>query len=322
MHFRGSIKKLILLTALSLNVPALAAEPVSHMIEVNGATLEYLDWGGSGPPMLFLAGMGDTPYIFNDLTLEFTSQFHSYGLTRRGHGRSEATPTGYTLEELAGDVVEFINKMNLTDVTLVGHSYGGTEVMRIAQLIPDKIDRAVVLDVTYAFRQISDEPSGAAFEQVVPLFMPPQEIGASIDNYRKFMTWMHHSWSDAAEANLREQAEIGPDGSLTPRMPPFVGPQFGADRQNWFLTHMPVPALFIFSHNPSVDLAEGLEVSGALLQEVAAEDAALSEQRRIQIETIRQDSPHATIVKLEHTSHRNFIQRHDRVVEEMKRFLH
>lgn len=50
MNCRGSIKQLLLLSALSLNVPALAAEPVSHMIEVNGATLEYLDWGGSGPP--------------------------------------------------------------------------------------------------------------------------------------------------------------------------------------------------------------------------------------------------------------------------------
>lgn len=40
--------------------------PPSKFVVVNGARLEYLDWGGSGPPLLFLAGGGSTAHVFED----------------------------------------------------------------------------------------------------------------------------------------------------------------------------------------------------------------------------------------------------------------
>lgn len=319
--YQEMTKLLLLLFFLSGNSPVLAAEPTSHLLDVNGASLEYLDWGGDGPPIVFLAGFGDTPYIFNDLAPEFTSQFHAYGLTRRGHGRSEQTLAGYTLEELVGDVAKFLDALNLSDVTLVGHSYGGTEVMRLAQIYPDAVSRAIILDIAYAFLESQDEPSDAAEAQLVDLFMPPEERGASLENYRKFSAWTNRSWSEAAEANLREQVDIGPDGRLVGRMPPFIGEQVQNDRGNWFLTEIPVPALFILSNNPSVDLTEELTVSADLMKELEIADVALAAQRQIQINAIRRDSQQATIIELDHTTHRNFIHRRDRTLEEIWRFL-
>ena len=48
----------------------------SKFVVVNGVRLEYLDWGGNGPPLVFLAGLGSTAHIFNDLAPEFTSRYH------------------------------------------------------------------------------------------------------------------------------------------------------------------------------------------------------------------------------------------------------
>ena len=45
--------------------------PPSEFATVNGARLEYLDWGGSGSPLWFLAGLGSTAHIFEDLAPEF-----------------------------------------------------------------------------------------------------------------------------------------------------------------------------------------------------------------------------------------------------------
>jgi hypothetical protein len=42
-------------------------KPVSRFVAVNGARLEYLDWGGDGASLVFLAGLGGTAYVFNDL---------------------------------------------------------------------------------------------------------------------------------------------------------------------------------------------------------------------------------------------------------------
>src|SRR5436190_21579060 len=100
----GMIRRLVMIAFLALSVSAFAGAPVSRMVNVNGASLEYLDWGGSGPPLVFLAGLSDTPYIYNELASEFTSQFHCYGLTRRGHGRSESAGNDYSLEAMVSDV--------------------------------------------------------------------------------------------------------------------------------------------------------------------------------------------------------------------------
>lgn len=315
------IRRLLLLTILLLNVSAFAASPVSRMVNVNGASLEYLDWGGTGPPMIFLAGLSDTPYIYNELAPEFTSQFHAYGLTRRGHGRSEAASNDYTLESMVSDVAVFLEALNLTGVTLVGHSYGGTEVVRFAQRYPDVVRRAVVLDVAYAFQEGAQELANTASARLNALFMPPQERMASLDNYRRYLTWSHRSWSEAAEANLREQVEVRPDGTFTQRMSPEIGAQFVADRSNWFVTKTPVPALFIFSNNPTADLAQGLAVDTVLMNEIESADVTRLAQRRAQIDAIRRDSPQATIVELDHTAHRNFIHKRDRTIDEMRRFL-
>jgi len=38
----------------------------SGFLTANGVKLHYLDWGGMGPSMLFLHGLGDTAHIFDD----------------------------------------------------------------------------------------------------------------------------------------------------------------------------------------------------------------------------------------------------------------
>jgi hypothetical protein len=79
----------IVLAILLLNAAlTFAAAPVSRMVNVNSVSLEYLDWGGSGPPMVFLAGLGDPPYIYNELASELTSRSHCYGMREVDRARN------------------------------------------------------------------------------------------------------------------------------------------------------------------------------------------------------------------------------------------
>src|SRR5580704_17757245 len=94
-----------------------ASPPPSKFVKVNGARLEYLDWGGSGLPLIFLAGLGGTAHIFNDLAPEFVAGHRVIALTRRGFGRSEQTAGGYDLDGMARDIFSFANSLGLHDVT-------------------------------------------------------------------------------------------------------------------------------------------------------------------------------------------------------------
>jgi len=66
-------------------------DPSTHLIrfvEVEpGIKMEVLEWGGSGEPLLLLAGHGYTGHVFDDFAPRLTGDFHVFALTRRGFGR-------------------------------------------------------------------------------------------------------------------------------------------------------------------------------------------------------------------------------------------
>jgi non-heme chloroperoxidase len=231
MSFGRTLTALISTVGIAL-IPSLGAStaPSVHSIQANGVRLEYLDWGGHGPPLVFLAGLGDTAYIYNDLAPEFRSRFHCLGLTRRGFGGSEQPESGYELDNLVQDAASFINALRLRNVTVVGHSFGGTEAIRLSELHPDMIRRVVLLDTAYA---PFPESSEKAVANLIPFLpgVPVSEVGQSLSNFREFQKQMHRNvWSDAAEANLRQQVVVKDDGSIVRRTPPRVSAAIQKDR--------------------------------------------------------------------------------------------
>jgi pimeloyl-ACP methyl ester carboxylesterase len=50
------------------------SNPKSGFVGVNGIHLHYLDWGGSGPTLIFLTSMGCSAYIFSQFAPRFTDR--------------------------------------------------------------------------------------------------------------------------------------------------------------------------------------------------------------------------------------------------------
>ena len=115
----------------------------SDFVTVNGIRLHYLDWGGTGPILLFLPGMGCNAHIFDRfgprLFLPFTGQFHVLALTRRGHGESDHPETGYDIDTLTEDIRLFLDALKLDRVILAGHSMAGVELSHFAALHPERV---------------------------------------------------------------------------------------------------------------------------------------------------------------------------------------
>ena len=80
-------------------------------VSVNGIRLHYVDWGGAGPSLLFLTGLGDSAHSFDHLAVGFTDRFHVLGLTRRGQGESDKPSSGYDPRSLAEDIRAFLDVM-------------------------------------------------------------------------------------------------------------------------------------------------------------------------------------------------------------------
>ena len=98
-----------------------------------GVDLHFLDWGGTGKPIVLLAGNGGTAQVFGGLAPRLATNFRILALTRRGHGRSSIPESGYDLETLVRDIIHFLDHMGLATAYLIGHSFAGYEMTRQAR---------------------------------------------------------------------------------------------------------------------------------------------------------------------------------------------
>lgn len=143
-----------------------------------GVRLEVLDWGGNGPPLVFLAGLENTAHVFDDFAPKFTKDFHVYGITRRGWGASSRPAAGqnnYTIPVLVEDVHAVLDTLHLAKVDLVGHSIAGQELSWLAANYPDRIDRLVYLDAAFDYAAhhvpgpLPDQPRPTAADSASPV---------------------------------------------------------------------------------------------------------------------------------------------------------
>src|SRR5512145_2282943 len=104
-----------------------SSSPRSDFVQVNGIRLHYLDWGGEGPALIFLTGMGSSAYIFNKFAPRFTDRFRVLALTRRGQGDSDTPERGYDADTLTEDIRQFMERLKVEKAILAGHSLAGVE---------------------------------------------------------------------------------------------------------------------------------------------------------------------------------------------------
>jgi non-heme chloroperoxidase len=96
----------------------------------DGATIFYKDWG-VGKPVVFSHGWPLNADAWDDQLLFVGSGgYRVIAHDRRGHGRSSQTWDGNNLDTYADDLAELIERLDLRDAVLVGHSTGGGEVTR------------------------------------------------------------------------------------------------------------------------------------------------------------------------------------------------
>lgn len=94
----------------------------------DGTKIFYKDWG-TGQPILFSHGWPLSGDAWSVQMLFFAEKgYRVIAHDRRGHGRSDQPWNGNNMDQYADDLAELIEKLDLKDVILVGHSTGGGEV--------------------------------------------------------------------------------------------------------------------------------------------------------------------------------------------------
>jgi len=133
----------------------------------DGTRLFYRDWG-KGDAVVLVASQSVSCDIWNYNVPRFVeSGMRSITFDRRGHGRSDQPAGGYDIDTLAEDLGAVLRRLELRDVTLVGHSLGGAEVIRYLGTHPDSCVRRAVLIAPTAPWMTKAEDNAAGIDAVV-----------------------------------------------------------------------------------------------------------------------------------------------------------
>lgn len=118
------------------------------VVDAGGIKTNYLE-AGEGPPVVLIHGSGPgvTAYANWRLTIPaLAPHFHIYAPDMVGFGYTDRPPdVTYDMETWTGQILGFLDALDLPRVSLVGNSFGGALSLRVAAEHPDRVDRLVLM---------------------------------------------------------------------------------------------------------------------------------------------------------------------------------
>lgn len=96
------------------------------------STINYLE-EGSGPTVILIHGFPFNHQIWNDFVEKLSDTLQVVSIDLPGFGKSQGLPEGFTIDDVATVVLDWISKRNYTNPVIVGHSLGGYVTLAMAE---------------------------------------------------------------------------------------------------------------------------------------------------------------------------------------------
>jgi len=300
-------------TDVGVSPPTVQMIPVEPNVE-----LEVLDWGGTGRPLVLLAGMGDTAHVFDTFAPKLAARYHVYGITRRGFGVSskpEFVTVNYNAARLGDDVLVVIAALHLNHPILAGHSIAGEELSDIGFHHPEAVSGLIYLDAGYSYA-LYDQAHGQIMldalklRDLLPQIVPgkiPSDVPKSLNEIQEQLKLV--------EKEIAEyQAQLPPSPSAPaprPEPPPFLYAIFSGF-ESFPTIHAPALAIFAVPHD------FGPTDNSPSRTQMEARDLRIAEY---QVKAFETQVPSAHVVRIPHASHYVFRSNEQEVLREIDAFI-
>lgn len=122
--------------------------PTSHSYFSQRLRLHYVDWGNrDAPPMLLVHGGRDHCRNWDWVAQHFRKDYHIIAPDLRGHGDSQWMIGGsYNQVDYVYDIAQLLHQTQMTPVTILAHSLGGSIALTYTGLYPENVRKIVAIE--------------------------------------------------------------------------------------------------------------------------------------------------------------------------------
>jgi non-heme chloroperoxidase len=281
-----------------------------------GVRIHYLDFGGTGEPVVLLAGLGNTAHAYDDFAPGLTDRFHVIALTRRGFGESSHPDEGYETPRLVKDILAVLDRLHLGRIVLIGHSIAGEEMTLLAGEHPDRISKLVYLDAAYD-RVAADSLLDEAFPVSIDVPSRPQPGSADTATAAGYVAFVHRTRGvNIPEADIRARYKYdGWNEEIT-----VAYNAISVDHPNYHAVR--APGLAIYAVTDTVTQLEPWQRSDREhakgLQEMIRGTESAERPSRQQF---KKEMAHGGVLEIHGAHHWIFVSNRDQVLGAIRRFL-
>jgi len=118
----------------------------------DGLQISYTDQGRGDIALVFVHGWSCDKSYWKKQVPEFSKKYRVITVDYGGHGNSGTDRENFTINSFGDDVVAVIDKLDLENVILIGHSMGGQVIIDAASKMPDRVIGLVGVDTYQQFR--------------------------------------------------------------------------------------------------------------------------------------------------------------------------
>ncbi len=126
--------------------------PPQNYLEVDGRSI-YVEQSGHGESLLLLHGFGASTYAFRDVVPLLGECFRLTALDLTGFGYTERPERkeAYSAAAQVEVIVQVMDQLGIRRTSVLGHSYGGSIGLLLAQQHPERVDRLVLISPATQF---------------------------------------------------------------------------------------------------------------------------------------------------------------------------
>ena len=117
----------------------------TYSLALDSLTISYVKEGKGEKTLLFVHGLSSNSDAWSKNIQSLSEKYTCIALDLPGYGKSSKPKTDYTPSFFADVTHDFIDKLGLTNVVLIGHSMGGQASIKLATQHPEIVEKLILV---------------------------------------------------------------------------------------------------------------------------------------------------------------------------------